>query len=89
MNEFEIFEETTSRELKKLKQEKDIDKISKIEEMILKHIESHIVIDLEKRYYDIAIKRYSQLTYADIASRWNVSLKQVTDLAVKHGLDKF
>jgi len=67
MNKFdEIFEET-KKELKKMEQEKDVDKISKIEEMILKHIESHIIIDLEKRYYDIAIQRYSQLTYADIA----------------------
>lgn len=89
MNEFEIFEEETKRELKKIEQEKDIAKISKIEEMILKHIESHVVIDLKERYYDNAIKGYSSLNYNDIASKWNVSLEYVCNLAVKHGLDKF
>lgn len=81
MNDFDKASLSVEEILRDIEKEKKIDKIERIEELLLRHIKAHIVIDLKENYYNVHIKRSNRLSYDDIAKKWNVSSKYVKNIA--------
>lgn len=91
MDDFENAELNVSAELQRIKkkqtEEKAMDKIDRLEKLILSHIECHIVKELRDRYLNILVKKCDRddITYGKIAYRWNVEEDYVIKLAKEHG----
>lgn len=91
MDDFEKAEVSVSAELQRIKkeqtEEKAIDKIDRLEKLILSHIDCHIIKELRDRYMNILVKRYDRdsVSYGKIAYRWNVEEDYVIKLAKEHG----
>lgn len=73
MNDFDKASLSVEEMLKDIEKEKKINKIERIEELIVRHIRAHIIIDLKENFYNAHIKRSDRLSYDDIAKKWNVS----------------
>ena len=85
MNDFDDASLSVEETLREIKKEKKINKIERIEELIVKHIKAHIIIDLKENYYNVHIRRSDILSYDDIAKKWNVSSKYVKNIAEEAG----
>ena len=86
MNDFDKASLDVEEMLKDIEKEKKINKIERIEELLVRHIRAHIVIDLKENFYNVHIKRSDTLlSYDDIAKKWNVSTKYVKDIAEETG----
>lgn len=67
MNDFDEASLSVEEMLKDIEKEKKINKIERIEELIVRHIRAHIIIDLKENFYNAHIKRSDRLSYDDIA----------------------
>lgn len=85
MNDFDKASLDVEEMLREIEKEKKINKIERIEELIVRHIKAHIIIDLKENYYNVHIRRSDRLSYDDIAKKWNVSTKYVKDIAEETG----
>lgn len=85
MNDFDDASLSVEETLKEIEKEKKINKIERIEELIVRHIKAHIIIDLKENYYNVHIRRSDRLSYDDIAKKWNVSTKYVKNIAEEAG----
>lgn len=85
MNDFDKASLDVEEMLREIDKEKKINKIERIEELIVRHIKAHIIIDLKENYYNVHIRRSDRLSYDDIAKKWNVSTKYVKDIAEEAG----
>lgn len=85
MNDFDEASLSVEEMLKDIEKEKKINKIERIEELIVRHIRAHIIIDLKENFYNAHIKRSDRLSYDDIAKKWNVSAKYVKNIAEETG----
>lgn len=85
MNDFDMASLSVEETLREIDKEKKINKIERIEELIVRHIKAHIIIDLKENYYNVHIRRSDRLSYDDIAKKWNVSTKYVKDIAEEAG----
>ena len=85
MNDFDKASLSVEEMLREIDKEKKINKIERIEELIVRHIKAHIIIDLKENYYNVHIRRSDRLSYDDIAKKWNVSTKYVKDIAEEAG----
>ena len=85
MNDFDMASLSVEETLKDIEKEKKINKIERIEELIVSHIKAHIIIDLKENYYNVHIRRSDRLSYDDIAKKWNVSAKYVKNIAEEAG----
>ena len=85
MNDFDKASLSVEETLREIKKENKINKIEIIEELIVRHIKAHIIIDLKENYYNVHIKRSNRLSYDDIAKKWNVSSKYVKSIAEETG----
>ena len=85
MNDFDKTSLSVEEMLREIDKEKKINKIERIEELIVRHIKAHIIIDLKENYYNVHIRRSDRLSYDDIAKKWNVSTKYVKDIAEEAG----
>lgn len=82
MNDFDKASLSVEETLREIKKE---NKIERLEELLVRHIKAHIVIDLKENYYNVHIKRSNRLSYDDIAKKWNVSSKYVKSIAEETG----
>lgn len=85
MNDFDKASLSVEETLREIKKENKINKIERLEELLVRHIKAHIVIDLKENYYNMHIKRSNRLSYDDIAKKWNVSSKYVKSIAEETG----
>lgn len=85
MNDFDDASLSVEETLREIEKEKKINKIERIEELIVRHIKAHIIIDLKENYYNVHIRRSDRLSYDDIAKKWNVSTKYVKNIAEEAG----
>lgn len=85
MNDFDEASLRVEEMLKDIEKEKKINKIERIEELIVGHIKAHIVIDLKENFYNVHIRRSDRLSYDDIAKKWNVSSIYVKNIAEETG----
>lgn len=85
MNDFDDASLSVEETLREIEKEKKINKIERIEELIVRHIKAHIIIDLKENYYNVHIRRSDRLSYDDIAKKWNVSTKYVKNIAEETG----
>lgn len=85
MNDFDEASLSVEEMLREIDKEKKINKIERIEKLIVRHIKAHIIIDLKENYYNVHIRRSDRLSYDDIAKKWNVSTKYVKDIAEEAG----
>lgn len=85
MNDFDKASLSVEETLREIKKENKINKIERLEELLVRHIKAHIVIDLKENYYNVHIKRSNRLSYDDIAKKWNVSSKYVKSIAEETG----
>lgn len=85
MNDFDEASLSVEEMLKDIEKEKKINKIERIEELIVRHIRAHIIIDLKENFYNVHIRRSDRLSYDDIAKKWNVSTKYVKSIAEETG----
>ncbi len=85
MNDFDEASLSVEETLRDIKREKNINKIERIEELIVSHIKAHIIIDLKENFYNVHIRRSDRLSYDDIAKKWNVSTKYVKNIAEETG----
>ena len=85
MNDFDKASLSVEETLREIEKENKINKIERLEELLVRHIKAHIVIDLKENYYNVHIKRSNRLSYDDIAKKWNVSSKYVKSIAEETG----
>lgn len=85
MNDFDEASLSVEETLREIEKEKKINKIERIEELIVGHIKAHIIIELKENYYNVHIRRSDRLSYDDIAKKWNVSTKYVKNIAEEAG----
>ena len=81
MNDFDKASLSVEETLREIKKENKINKIEIIEELIVRHIRAHIVIDLKENFNNEHIR----LSYDDIAKKWNVPSKYVKSIAEETG----
>lgn len=85
MNDFDEASLSVEGTLREIEKENKINKIERLEELLVRHIKAHIIIDLKENYYNVHIKRSNRLSYDDIAKKWNVSSKYVKSVAEETG----
>ena len=80
MNDFDKASLSVEETLREIKKENKINKIEIIEELIVRHIRAHIIIDLKENFNNEHI-----MSYDDIAKKWNVPSKYVKSIAEETG----